>query len=240
MWWTPKFTKTVKIQACIDYDSGKGSFKSIAKTIGANPESVSEWYYAYKIYGEIALNYSVKNNTYTKEFKESIIKEYISGEATISNLGAKYNIIIRTITKWIQEHYNGIENTDYDPRGDIYTMESRKITFEERLEIVKWVITNDMNYKAAADKNGIKYALIYQWVQKFLKNGAEGLEHKKRGPKKKATVDESALSEVERLKLGLEREKNLRERAEFRLELFKKKRSFHRKDALKSKTWGYL
>ena len=35
-------------------------------------------------------------------------------------------------------------------------MKSRKTTFDERLEIVKWTIENDMNYKNSADKYGIK------------------------------------------------------------------------------------
>ncbi len=46
-------------------------------------------------------------------------------------------------------------------------MKSRKTTFVERLEINKWVIDNTMNYKKAADKYGIRYALIYQWVKKY-------------------------------------------------------------------------
>lgn len=73
--------------------------------------------------------------------------------------------------------------------------------------------------------NGLNYALVYKWVQKYLKDGPGALIHQKRGPKKNQTIDESSLSEVEKLKLDLEREKELRKRAEFRLELFKKKRS---------------
>lgn len=66
-------------------------------------------------------------------------------------------------------------------------------------------------------------------MQKYIKNGAEGLKHKKRGAKVKAPVDESTLSEVEILNLKLEREKALRERAEFRLKLLKKKEEFAKK-----------
>src|SRR3712207_6943800 len=36
------------------------------------------------------------------------------------------------------------------------TMKSRKTTHEERVEIVKWVINNNMNYKEAANLNGIR------------------------------------------------------------------------------------
>jgi transposase len=115
-------------------------------------------------------------------------------------------------------------------------MESRKTTFEERLKIVKWVIAHDMNYTEAAEKNGIKYALVYQWVQKYLKGGVEALRYRKRGPKSKSVVDESSLSDVEKLKLELEREKTLRKHAEFKLEVLKKKRSSRRSFAIESKT----
>lgn len=225
----PKFTKEVKIQACKDYESGKGSFNSIARGVGVSSFAIKEWYYAYKIHGENVFNYSNKNKSYSKEFKESLIKDYISGKYSSGELGAKHNIAISMVKKWIQKYYNGIENKDYDPKGEVYTMKSRKTTFEERLEIVKWVIANDMNYKEAADKHTIKYALVYQWVKKYLKDGDKALEYKKRGPRTKSKIDESELSEVERLKLELEREKSLREKAEFRLELFKKKEEFAQK-----------
>ena len=155
--------------------------------------------------------------------------EYISGKASTSDLGAKYNISIRTITTWVNKYYNGIEIKDYNPKGEVYTMESRKTTFDERLEIVEWVIANNMNYKIAAEKNGVKYALVYQWVRKYIKDGADGLKHKQRGPKSKETIDENSLSEIDKLKLELEKEKKLRERAEFSLEVHKKKEEFARK-----------
>jgi transposase-like protein len=225
----PKVTMEVKVKACKDYSSGTCSFASIAEAIGVNYKTVSEWYYAYQIHGEDAFSYSNKNNSYSKEFKEALVSDYVLGKYSAMQLGAKYNISVSLVKKWIKKHYNGIENKDYDPKGEVYTMKSRKTTFEERLQIVEWVIAHDMNYKQAADKYAIKYALIYQWVKKYKKDGEEGLKHKKRGPRAKSKIDESTLSEVELLKLKLEREKALREKAEFRLELFKKKEEFAQK-----------
>lgn len=221
-----KLSKELKVQACEEYDLGKGSFHTIGTNFGVSSSAIKEWYYAYKIHGESAFNTSNRNDSYTKKFKLSLINEYLSGEESLRSLGAKHNISIRTITKWVNNYYNGIEPKDYDPKGEAYTMKSRKTTFEERLEIVKWVLNNNMNYKEVADKNGVKYALVYQWVKKYLKDGEEGLKYKKRGSKEKAVIDDSTLSEIEKLKLELEREKALRERAEFRLELFKKKEEF--------------
>jgi transposase len=86
-----------------------------------------------------------------------------------------------------------------------------------------------MSYKDAADKYGITYALVYKWTSAYLDKGPESLEYKKRGPKPKSEIDESKLTEVERLKLELEKERVLRKRREFELEVLKKKEEFERK-----------
>ncbi|WP_425365115.1 hypothetical protein [Fusibacter bizertensis] len=31
--------------------------------------------------------------------------------------------------------------------------------------MVKWVIENNFNYKAAIEKFGVKYVAIYQWIR---------------------------------------------------------------------------
>jgi transposase-like protein len=108
-------------------------------------------------------------------------------------------------------------------------MKSRKTTFEERLEIVKWVIENDMSYKDAADKYSINYALVYKWTRAYIDKGSEALKYDKRGPKTKSEIDENNLTEVEKLKLELEKEIALRKRREFELEVFLKKEEFEKK-----------
>jgi len=225
----PKYSKEIKNKACEDYLSGKGSFISIAKNIGSVKSIVRQWYLRYQIHGEQAFETHTRNRTYTKEFKQSIINEYLSEKYPLTDLSAKYNISYEVLRQWINKYYNGIEITDSKPKGEVYTMKSRKTTYKERLEIAKWVIDNDMNYKEAASLNGIKYARVYQWVQKYINGGADALGYKKRGPGKKNSIDEDSLSEIEKLKLELERERKLRERAELRLEIHKKKEEFEKK-----------
>lgn len=107
-------------------------------------------------------------------------------------------------------------------------MKSRKTTFEERLEIVQWVIDNNMSYKDAADMFSITYALVYKWTRAYIDKGPEALKYQKRGPKTKSEVDESNLTEIDKLKLELEKEKALRKRREFELEVLKKKEELER------------
>lgn len=72
---------------------------------------------------------------------------YISGEESLISLESKYDVPQSVVFKWTKKYNNGMEITDYDPKGDIYTMKSRKTTSEECLEIVKWVIENDIDFK---------------------------------------------------------------------------------------------
>ena len=218
-----KYSKEVKIKACEDYEKGEGSFKSIAKSIGTNKEVVRRWYLRYREHGTSVFKTSNRNQSYDKEFKLSVIKEYTTGKYSLPDLAAKYNISVTVIRNWVNKWYNGIEIKDYDPKGDVYTMKSRKTTFEERLKIVKWVIENNMSYKDAADKYSVTYALVYKWTKQYIDKGPEALKYSKREPKAKSEVDESNLSEVEKLKSELEKEKALRKRREFELEVLKKK-----------------
>ena len=236
----PKFSKEEKIKVCEAYKAGQGSYKSLAKSIGAAYITVKKWCSLYRYHGASAFEYSNSNASYTKEFKLEIIEAFISGTHSRLELSGKYNVSLSVVERWIKMYNEGIEIKDYDPKGAIYTMDSRKTTFKERLEIVEWVIDNDMDYKKAAKQNGIKYALVYKWVQKYLKDGAQALRYKKRGPKSKNTVDENNLSDVEKLKLEFEREKALRKHAEFKLEVLKKKKNSRKSFAFENKARSRL
>lgn len=224
-----KVNKEVKIKACEDYQTGKGSYDTISKAIRVSATTLQQWYSAFTYHGASAFDSSNRNKAYSKQFKTALVQMYLSGECSTIELSGKYNISLGMVKRWIKKYNEGIEFRDYDPKGEVYTMKSRKTTYEERLEIVKWVITNNFNYKDAAEKYCVKYASIYQWVQKYLKDKEASLEYKKRGPKESVKLNESELDEIAKLKLELERERIRREQAEFRLELLKKKEEFEKK-----------
>lgn len=224
-----KVNKEIKIKACKDYQTGVGTYESISKAIGVSSTVLKQWYSAFTYHGTSAFNSSDRNKSYSKQFKVALVQMYLSGECSTMELSGKYNISLGMVKRWIKKYNEGIELKDYDPKGEVYTMKSRKTTYEERLEIVKWVIENNFNYKDAAEKYGIKYAAIYQWVKKYLTHNEASLEYKKRGPKESSKINESELDDIGKLKLELERERILRKQAEFRLELHKKKEEFEKK-----------
>lgn len=223
-----KYSEEIKIKACKDYDEGNFSFNDIAKMIGTAKEVVRRWYLKYKEHGSSVFKASNKQRLYSKEFKLTVIQASISGKLSQSYLAAKYNITTGLVSNWVNKWYNGIEIKGYYTKGDVYIMKPRKTTFEERLDIAKWVIANDMDYKAAAEKYSISYARIYKWTTTYINEGEGALESKKRGPKPRLEIDENDLTEIEKLKLELEKEKSLRERSELELEVLKKKEEFEK------------
>lgn len=212
----------------MDYDKGCFTFNDIANIIGTSREVVRRWYLKYKEHGACVFESSSKQQLYSNKFKLLIIEEYNSGKYSQSILAAKYNITTGLISNWVNKWYNGIEIKGYYSKGDVYTMEPRKTTFEERLKIARWVVENNMDYKGAADKYLISYARIYKWTRAYINEGVEALRSKQRGPKVKSEINQSNLSEVEKLKFELAKEKSLRQKREFEIEIFKKKEEFEK------------
>ena len=218
-----KFDLETKIKACKEYEKGKKSFEEIGKEINAGKTTVTEWYEKYRDKGPQSLKYRTSKRSFSKEFKMNIIEEYLTGNYTYQQLGHKYDISHSTVSKWVNMWYNGIELKDTKQKREDNSMKANQKTYHERIEIVKWVLNNNKNYKKAAEIYNLNYALIYKWTQTFLKEGEEGLKYKKRGPKFKTEIDTTKLTDTEKLKYELEKEKEIRKRLELELEILKKK-----------------
>jgi transposase len=224
-----KYNKEEKQKACAEYHRGVSSLRTISKEVGCNAETIRKWYLKYTQYGLDAFNVSTSRKKYSEEFKLKVVKSYLIGNYTMSELSVKYKISASMVQRWVKK-YNSckdIENTI--TKEEIDTMKSRKTTYEERLEIVNWVISNQMDYKEAANRYSITYALIYKWTKAYLKDGEEALQYKKRGPKPPKPLKKQNLSEIERLKIELKEEQALRKRRELEIKILKKKEEFEKK-----------
>ena len=116
--------------------------------------------------------------------------------------------------------YNkGKEIKDYYPEREIYFMKSRKVTNEEKKEIINYVLANDNNYKEAAVKYNVPYHQVYNWVKKYKELGEISFQDKRGRPSSK-TIKE--LTEAERLQSELEKQKRINERLKLANEILKK------------------
>ena len=119
------------------------------------------------------------------------------------------------------------------PFNNVYRMKSRKTTQEERIEIVNYCLNHNKDYKLTAKVFSVPYANIYSWVQKYLKEGKDGLGDRRGHHKSDDEVDEITL-----LKRQLERVERERDIAQMENRLLKKveeieRRRFGEKVAMK-------
>ena len=147
-----KFTPMQKIEACEKYLNGHGSLRSISNELGITHELFRRWLLKYKNNGKDCFEETNTNNSYSSEFKMIVIKEYLEGKGSSTDIAAKYNITYSMVISWVNKYNNGEEKKDYDPKSEVYSMKSRKTTLEERIEIVKYALDNNNDYKRAADK----------------------------------------------------------------------------------------
>lgn len=143
-----KYSKEFKLEIVKRYLKGEGiSYLANIYNIPNNHGMpILEWTHKYNELGESAFNESSTNKLYSKEFKESVIHEYLEGKDSLEGLANKYNISNESVVrKWVKKYNEGMEIKDYDPKGDVYTMKSRKTTLEERLEIEK--LRNELKRK---------------------------------------------------------------------------------------------
>lgn len=184
------------LKACEDYINGIASAKQIAESLEVSESRVRNWSDKYRSNGPESLKPRLKNSSYTKEFKIEAVEDYLSGGGSLMDICNKYQISSdHTLRKWIAKYNDLKELEDYKPKPEVYTkMARRKTTLEEREEIVKYCIEHNYDYKNTAAVYDVSYSQVYSWVQKYSKDGSEGLSDK-RGKRK----TEEELTEVEKL-----------------------------------------
>lgn len=220
-----KLTKEEKMEIVKRYDAGEGSMITLANEFKVGCTTLKTWIRQYHTLGESAFNERTRNSSYSKEFKEEVAQAYLNGEASYSELALQYHISSPSVIfNWIKVYNNHEGLKDYCPQGDVYNMKSRKTTVEERIEIVKYCLDHDKDYKLTASLFQIPYANVYNWVQKYIENGNEGLGDSRGHHKSDDEVDEVTL-----LKRRLERAERERDIAIMENRLLKKVEEIERR-----------
>lgn len=227
-----KFSKEIRIKACEDFLTGKKSAAELANELSVGTWTVRTWVSSYQTHGQIVFDEKPRNKSYSKEFKLQVVSDYLNGDGSQESLALKYNIPSRSmVSQWVKLYNSGKEIKDYDPKGEVYAMKARRTTFEERLEIVRFVLDHDKDYKLAAEKYTLPYSLVYQWTQKYLKYGEQSLEYQKKGPKPKGLIPDH-LSEKDKLLREVELLKRQLEYAKLENQVLKKKEQLERQAEL--------
>lgn len=130
------------------------------------------WHKVYLIHGREGLYYFDQYSSYTKEFKEKVVKEYLSGNGSSVELAAKYKISTADVLlRWVRAYKSNKSLTDYNQSDEIYgSQKRRKVLKNEREEMVAYCLAHNKDYRATAIHYDISYFQIYSWVNEYLKN----------------------------------------------------------------------
>ena len=226
-----KYSAELKIAACEDFLSGEYSLKEVCEKYGIHfnekecSSKLRQWAVLYQKNGSAAFVRPKGNRSYTASFKEKVVLDYLSGEGSLLDIAAKYNISDKgTIYQWVLMYNANRKLKDYCPNREVYMAEARrKTTIEERKEIVEYCIEHNCNYKETAVRYDVSYSQVYSWVKKYDEKGDDGLLDK-RGHHK----SDDELSELELLRRENARLKKKLEEQEKIALLLKKVQEFER------------
>ncbi|MBH1942598.1 helix-turn-helix domain-containing protein [Mobilitalea sibirica] len=206
-----------------EYLDGLGSYNYLSAKYNIGCKTLREWVAKYRIYGIAAFSQKAGNTSYLSDFKNMCVEAVLSGEGSVDDIVATYNISSREVLRcWIKCYNANRELKDYDPKREVYMADARrKTTIEERKEIVEYCIKHNRDLKGTASIYEVSYSQVYSWVKKYDANGEEGLSDK-RGRHK--TDDE--VDELERLRRENLRLKRQLEEKDMVVELLKKVKEF--------------
>ena len=147
---------------------------------------------------------------YTKEFKISLVKEYLSGDyGGQCLLASKHKIPESTLREWIFKY-------NYGGFNSLTKKQSKsKYTSEFKLSVIQYRQINNLSYRETAQYFDISNgSVICNWERRYQQRGLSGLEDNRGRPKKdmtklnKNSKDNTPINESEREELIRLREEN--------------------------------
>lgn len=219
-----KILKENKLDAVIKILDGKSSISSMAKKLQVSYTAVESWIRIYQSIGVNAFD-NTKNQTYSVELKLQAVTEYLSGKGSLDTICKKFKIKSKSqLRRWISKYNNHEKLKSYSGGTGKIMEKGRKTTFEERTDIVKDYIESGTSYEEIAEKYGISYQQIYQWVRKYQEHGIDSLQDR-RG-KRKALEN---MTEIDRLRAELKMEQAKVKHLELENRVLKKLKEIERR-----------
>ncbi|MFP5116490.1 IS3 family transposase [Bacillaceae bacterium C204] len=222
-----KYSAQEKFEIITAYENRKISVSDFCKQHQISSRTLNDWIYQFHTYGTEWLQGSGEWRRYSKKVKTAAVNDFLSGQYSQVEIVRKYEISSRSVLqRWIRI-YNDHRELEETKREKNSMIKGRSTTLEERFEIVMYCLQNEKNYQQTSDHFNVSYQQVYQWVKKFEKEGADGLEDKrgKRKTESELTPEEKIQREMKRLE-----QENERLRAE---NAFLKKLGGTRKEAVK-------
>lgn len=206
-----------KLAILQEHEMGK-SIPEIARKYDIHTSTFENWRHRYERYGIEGLKIRTQQKGYTAEIKLQAVLDYLSGKYSQNEIIDKYKIASRTqLINWVKK-YNSHSYLKSTRNGGIRAMtKGRATSWEERLDIVRYCLSQNNDYQGAAEKYQVSYQQVYQWVKKYQDGGEDSLQD---GRGRTKAVEE--LNEAEQQKLAMKKLKRENERLRAENALLKK------------------
>lgn len=178
--------------------------KMTLKEANVSHDLLNQWIRRYRAQGIEGLKNHLNWKNYSKEIKLKAISEFENG-ISMNNIVDKYDISDKSILRrWIKKYNSHKELKDSRGENSIMT-KGRKISFEEKLEAIKFCLENQKNYHKTTEIFRISYQQIYMWVKKYEEIGEKGLEDRRGKSKLEFTEKDQILITMRKLEKENER-----------------------------------
>lgn len=200
-----RFTVSEKLKIITEYNKGDLPVGEVAQKYGVNVRTIRDWKTLYEECGIVALERKKHHTLYPAELKKAAVLDYLSGNFSQREVIRKYGIsTINVLKGWI-ELYNGHNVLNDDKKGWSRAMtKPRKVSFAEKVEIVKDCVAHGKDYRRSIEIYKVSYGQIYNWVRKYLQGGEEALQDN-RGKQKSEKDLTNEEKEMKKLKQENER-----------------------------------
>lgn len=195
-----KYTIEEKLEMVHALENGT-SIHRLAEIYEVSTRTLWRWNERVQRLGAEGFKTSSAQVRYPKSFQDIVIREYIDGALSMTDLARKYDISSEAVIWAWMLRYNEEEISKSKEAGIAPLTKTRQTTLEERVQIVKYYEAEQVSYSELAEAFNISYQQARNLIKKFQQFGHKGLEDRrgKRKPVSEYSDLDKLAAKVKRL-----------------------------------------
>lgn len=170
MFCVSSYSTTEKLKLLSKYQDSDYSLGVFANYNQVRTANLTKWIKQFLLAGLAGLIRPKHNQRYSLKTKLAAVEDYQINGLTRHEVLTKYKIRNDSqLNQWIIQYNSDKLTVAYATRKRVRKM-GKKVSFDEKKQIVQWTLDHQNNYQAAADKYNVSYQRVYSWVRKYLQN----------------------------------------------------------------------
>ena len=170
MFCVSSYSTTEKLKLLSSDQDSNYNLEVFADYHGVRTANLTKWIKQFLLAGLAGLIRPKHNQKYAFKTKIAAVKDYQVNGLSRQEVLAKYEIRnISQLNQWIIQYNSDKLTVAYAARKRVKEM-GRKVSFDEKKQIVQWTIEHQNNYQEAANKYDVSYQRVYSWVRKYSQN----------------------------------------------------------------------